>query len=245
MGGWLLASSAGDGEARGDKTRNHRLRAIELYPHRAHGLRGEGHRLRSHGGTARRCGNPRTATRSARCLYCATAIWYCAIRQAIATYASTARSPDLQLIPSEPPLAGLTEQWVSFINTAIDPLLVRRYLLAYAAPKTADGRPDRLLIQALSARGACPAHAAGRCGRGEQSSRRRPALRLPTSICCRCCIISKLLPELGAMLTPSTALGRYHATMQHGQAMSAPFRRWARRDERLRCKCRRSAICPE
>jgi hypothetical protein len=27
---------------------------------------------------------------------------------------------------------------VSLINTAIDPLLVRRYRLAYAAPKTAD-----------------------------------------------------------------------------------------------------------
>ena len=52
-------------------------------------------------------------------------------------------------MPSDPRLAALTEQWISFVNSAIDPLLVRRYLLAYAAPKTADGKPDRALIEAL------------------------------------------------------------------------------------------------
>ncbi len=68
--------------------------------------------------------------------------------KAIATYLDRAFDGP-QLIPSDPRLAGLTEQWISFINTAIDPLLVRRYLLAYAAPKTADGKPDRALIEAL------------------------------------------------------------------------------------------------
>src|ERR1700759_4817950 len=68
--------------------------------------------------------------------------------KAIATYLERAFDGP-QLIPSDPRLAGLTEQWISFINTAIDPLLVRRYLLAYAAPKTADGKPDRMLIEAL------------------------------------------------------------------------------------------------
>src|ERR1700743_2951672 len=54
--------------------------------------------------------------------------------KAIATYLERAFDVP-KLIPSEPRLAALTEQWISFINTAIDPLLVRRYLLAYAAPK--------------------------------------------------------------------------------------------------------------
>src|ERR1700748_2410948 len=68
--------------------------------------------------------------------------------KAIATYLDRAFD-GARLIPSEPRLAGLTEQWISFINTAIDPLLVRRYLLGYAAPKTADGKPDRAMIAAL------------------------------------------------------------------------------------------------
>ena len=68
--------------------------------------------------------------------------------KAIATYLDRAFGGP-QLIPSEPRLAALTEQWISFINTAIDPLLVRRYLLAYAAPRTADGKPDRALIESL------------------------------------------------------------------------------------------------
>src|SRR5215475_9323679 len=68
--------------------------------------------------------------------------------KAIATYLDRA-FPGPQLIPSDARLAALAEQWISFINTAIDPLLVRRYLLAYAAPKTADGKPDRAVIEAL------------------------------------------------------------------------------------------------
>jgi glutathione S-transferase len=54
---------------------------------------------------------------------------------------------------SGPPLAprdsvdgARTEQWISLVNTHIDPLLVRQYLAAYFFPRTGDGRPDRAVI---------------------------------------------------------------------------------------------------
>lgn len=68
--------------------------------------------------------------------------------KAIATYLDRA-FPGPQLIPSDPRLAGLTEQWVSLINTVMDHTLIRTYLLAYAAPKTDDGKPDRRAIEAV------------------------------------------------------------------------------------------------
>jgi glutathione S-transferase len=69
--------------------------------------------------------------------------------KAIATYLdrSFAGPP---LIPSDPKLAALTEQWVSLVNTVMDATLVRTYLLAYAFPKTADGMPDRTAIDAVA-----------------------------------------------------------------------------------------------
>jgi glutathione S-transferase len=67
--------------------------------------------------------------------------------KAIATYLDRA-FPGPQLIPADPRLAALTEQWVSLVNTVIDRTLVRTYILAYAAPKTADGEPDRGVIEA-------------------------------------------------------------------------------------------------
>jgi glutathione S-transferase len=56
--------------------------------------------------------------------------------------------PGPQLFPSDPKLAALTEQWVSLVNTAIDPTLIRTYIFAYIAPKTPDGKPDRAAIEA-------------------------------------------------------------------------------------------------
>ena len=68
--------------------------------------------------------------------------------KAIATYLDRS-FPGPQLIPSDPRLTGLTEQWVSLVNTVMDRTLTRTYLLAYAAPKTADGKPDRKAIEAV------------------------------------------------------------------------------------------------
>jgi glutathione S-transferase len=50
------------------------------------------------------------------------------------------------LAPRDPVLGALTEQWISLVNTHIDPLLVRQYLAAYFFPGTSDGRPDRAVI---------------------------------------------------------------------------------------------------
>src|SRR6516225_2407020 len=68
--------------------------------------------------------------------------------KAIATYLDRS-FPGPELIPSDPRLGALTEQWVSLVNTVIDPMLVRTYLMAYIAPKTADGTPDRAAIDAM------------------------------------------------------------------------------------------------
>jgi glutathione S-transferase len=69
--------------------------------------------------------------------------------KAIATYLDRS-FPGPQLIPTEPRLAALTEQWVSLVNTVMDPTLVRTYLLAYAAPRTVDGKPDQSAIEAVT-----------------------------------------------------------------------------------------------
>ncbi len=65
--------------------------------------------------------------------------------KAICTYIDQT-FPGPRIIPENPRLAALTEQWVSIINTAIDPVVVRRYLGAYFFPKTPDGSPDRATI---------------------------------------------------------------------------------------------------
>jgi glutathione S-transferase len=68
--------------------------------------------------------------------------------KAIATYLDRS-FPAPFVFPSDPHLAALTEQWVSLVNTVIDRTLIRTYLFAYIAPKTADGAPDREAIAAV------------------------------------------------------------------------------------------------
>jgi len=69
--------------------------------------------------------------------------------KAIATYLDRS-FPGPLLIPSDPRRAGLTEQWVSLVNTVMDDTLIRTYLFAYIFPKTADGKPDRKAIEAVT-----------------------------------------------------------------------------------------------
>ena len=68
--------------------------------------------------------------------------------KAIATYLDRSFG-GLQLLPSDPHHAGLTEQWVSLVNTVIDRTLIRTYLFAYVIPTGADGKPDRAEIDAV------------------------------------------------------------------------------------------------
>lgn len=68
--------------------------------------------------------------------------------KAIATYLDRSFGGP-QLIPSDPPLAGLTEQWVSFVNTIVDHTLIRTYLYAYITAMQTVRPPDRGAIDAV------------------------------------------------------------------------------------------------
>jgi glutathione S-transferase len=68
--------------------------------------------------------------------------------KAIATYLDLS-FPGPRLIPADARLAGLTEQWVSLVNTLIDRTLVRTYLFAYVVPMMTGGKPDRPAIDAM------------------------------------------------------------------------------------------------
>jgi glutathione S-transferase len=68
--------------------------------------------------------------------------------KAIATYLDRS-FPGPQLIPSDPRLGGLTEQWVSFVNTVVDRTLIRTYLYAHIVAMNAGTTPDRGTIDAV------------------------------------------------------------------------------------------------
>src|ERR1044071_4735018 len=68
--------------------------------------------------------------------------------KAIATYLDRS-FPAPFVFPSDPRLAALTEQWVSLVNTLMDHTLIRTYLFAYIAPRTANGEVDRAAIEAV------------------------------------------------------------------------------------------------
>jgi glutathione S-transferase len=68
--------------------------------------------------------------------------------KAIATYLDRG-FPGPKLIPEDPRLAALVEQWVSFVNSVIDVTLIRTYVYAYIRPRTADGKPDRSAVDAV------------------------------------------------------------------------------------------------
>ena len=68
--------------------------------------------------------------------------------KAIVTYIDR-MFPGPKLIPEDARGAAEVEQWVSLVNTSIDPCLVRVYLIAYFFPKTPDGSPDRAVIDGV------------------------------------------------------------------------------------------------
>jgi glutathione S-transferase len=56
--------------------------------------------------------------------------------------------PGPKLTPADPVKAAQVEQWISVVNTHIDPVCLRQYLLGYVFPGTPDGSPNRTLIDA-------------------------------------------------------------------------------------------------
>jgi glutathione S-transferase len=65
--------------------------------------------------------------------------------KAIATYIDRA-CPGPKLIPDDPLLAAQVEKWISLVNSTIDPVMIREYVLGYALAK--DGKPDPERISA-------------------------------------------------------------------------------------------------
>jgi len=53
-----------------------------------------------------------------------------------------------KLAPADPFKAAQVEQWISIVNTHIDPVWVRQYLRAHFFSKTPDGSPERDVIEA-------------------------------------------------------------------------------------------------
>jgi len=67
--------------------------------------------------------------------------------KAICTYVDLAFDGPA-LMPRDPEAAARTEQWVSLVNTAIDPVFARSYMVAYFFSGLPDGAPDRARIEA-------------------------------------------------------------------------------------------------
>ena len=65
--------------------------------------------------------------------------------KAIATYLDKAY-PGPKMIPDDARGAAEVEQWVSLVNTTIDPCMIRTYALAHLLKKGANGQPDRAVI---------------------------------------------------------------------------------------------------
>jgi glutathione S-transferase len=68
--------------------------------------------------------------------------------KAIATYIDNT-FPGPKLIPDDARGAAEVEQWVSLVNTVIDPCLIRTYVFSYLIPRGVDGQPDRAAIDAV------------------------------------------------------------------------------------------------
>ncbi len=50
------------------------------------------------------------------------------------------------LFPGDAKTLARAEQWISIVNTIMDPVMIRTYLFGYIFPKTPDNKPDRALI---------------------------------------------------------------------------------------------------
>ncbi len=56
--------------------------------------------------------------------------------------------PGPALAPRDAKGAALVEQWLSAVNTTIDPVMVRQYMVQYIFPTGPDGKPDQERIAA-------------------------------------------------------------------------------------------------
>ena len=61
-----------------------------------------------------------------------------------------------RLVPAEPAAAAQVEQWVSIVNTHVDPIWLRQYAGAYMFPGTPDGAIRRRVAAAGAVHVLCP-----------------------------------------------------------------------------------------
>ncbi len=54
-----------------------------------------------------------------------------------------------RLVSADSDAAQRSDAWTSIVTTSIEPLLVRQYVFAYMFPGTADGQPDRAVLDSL------------------------------------------------------------------------------------------------
>jgi len=80
--------------------------------------------------------------------------------------------PGTPLSPRDPVGGAQVEQWLSLVNTTIDPVLLRQYGIAYFFPGTPDGSPNRTAIDAVLPKTG-DAFPAARPQRGENRPSRR------------------------------------------------------------------------
>ncbi len=82
------------------------------------------------------------------------------------------------LAPRDPVAGARTEQWISLVNTHIDPLLVRQYLGAYFFPGTPDGEPNHAVDRRSLAE-----DGAAFCGARSRRRQNRPPCRRQLYAC--------------------------------------------------------------
>ena len=104
---------------------------------------------------------------------CAMATRLCSNSRAIAHYIDDHFDGE-PLTPRTKQGDAEVEQWVSYVNTITDPLMIRRYLFAYLFPKTADKNPDRAAIDAMQPELAREVEVLELRAWKERSPRRRP-----------------------------------------------------------------------
>lgn len=111
------------------------------------------------------------------------------------------------LIPADPVAAARVEQWISLINTAIDPVCVRQYLGAYFFPGTPDNSPDRPRIEkALPAMEKHLALLARQCAGGHLAG---AGFTLADAFLIPILFYLTKVPESGRMMAEAPALSGY------------------------------------
>lgn len=69
--------------------------------------------------------------------------------QAIVAYLDRLKSDPPMGPAGSPAEAAEIAQWISIVATSVDRIVVRRYVVPYVLPETADGLPDRAAIEAV------------------------------------------------------------------------------------------------